>query len=84
MFVTNLFHSLMSRGKNEFLKYSFLRGDIWKVFGCLRKFVEICYEYVMFARLKEIYRTNTIAQSVFFVGNTQVPIIDPTYHETSP
>ena len=34
-------------------------------------FVELNYEYVMVARLKEIYRANTIASSIFLVGGTQ-------------
>ena len=32
-------------------------------------FVEVSYEYVMVARLKGLYKENTIASSIFFVGD---------------
>ena len=38
----------------------------------------------MVARLKEIYRTNTIVSSIFFVGGTQASILDTTYQERIP
>ena len=46
--------------------------------------MEVSYECVMVARLKEIYRANTIASSIFFVGGTQASILDTTYNERSP
>ena len=46
--------------------------------------VKVSYEYLMLARLKEIYRANTIASSIFFVEGTQPPILDTAYHERSP
>ena len=47
-------------------------------------FMEVSYEYVMVARLKEIYRANIIALSIFFAGGTQAPIFDTAYHKRSP
>ena len=47
-------------------------------FGVVR--VEVSYEYVMVARLKEVYRANIIALSIF----TQAPIFDTAYHKRSP
>ena len=41
MFGSGLFHLLMTCGKKEFLKYSVLQGNTWKVLGCLSKF-RIC------------------------------------------
>ena len=35
------------------------------------------FEYVMVARMKVIYRANTNASSIFFVGDSQ----DPTNYE---
>ena len=44
---------------------------------------ELSYEYVMVARLKGIYRANTVASSIFFVGGTQTSILDTIYHKRS-
>ena len=41
MFGSGLFHSLMTCGKKQILKYSVLQGNICKVLGCLSKF-RIC------------------------------------------
>ena len=46
-------------------------------------FMEVNYEYVIVARLKEIYRANIIASSIIFVGDTQVLVLDKTYHDRS-
>ena len=46
---------------------------------------DVCenYEHEMFARLKEIYRASTIVLTINFVGGTQAPILDTTYHQRS-
>ena len=41
MFGSTLFHSLLTCRKKEFLKYSVLLGNTWKVLGCLWEF-HIC------------------------------------------
>ena len=66
----------MTCGKKEFLKYSVLQGNT--------SFAEVSCECVMVARLKEIYRANIIASSIFLVGGTQAPILHATYHKRSP
>ena len=58
-------------------------GKCWVV-SEIFSFVEVSYGYVMVARLRGSYRANTIASSIFFVGGTQAPILDTTYHERSP
>ena len=65
MFGSRLWHSLMTCGKNNFRSIHSTRK--YMEFS----FVELNYEYVMVARLKEIYRANTIASSIFLVGGTQ-------------
>ena len=47
-------------------------------------FVEISHEYEKVAWLIGIYRANTTALSVFFVGDTQGPILDTTYQGRNP
>ena len=42
--------------------------------------MEVSYEYVMVARLEEIYSPNIIASSIF-IGLTQAPIVDTTSRE---
>ena len=44
----------------------------------------LSYEYVMFDQLKEIYRANKIASSIFFVRGTEAPILVTTDQERSP
>ena len=46
-------------------------------------FVEISYEYVMVAQLKEIYKPNTTASSMFFLGGGQGQILNTTYYKRS-
>ena len=66
----------------EFLKYSALQGNTCKVLQCLWEFLieGSNFEYVMIVLLKEINRAKTI----FFVGGTEVPILDAIYHKRSP
>ena len=70
----------------EFLKYSTLQGNTCKVLRCLWKFLTegSNFEYVMIVLLKEINRAKTIVSSIFFVGGTEVPILDAIYHKRSP
>ena len=44
-------------------------------------FVEVSYEYVMVSQSNKVYRVDTIASYIFFVGGTQAPFLDTTYHE---
>ena len=46
--------------------------------------MEVSHEYVIIVRLKKIYKANTIAPYISFVGGTQAPILDTTYHGRSP
>ena len=70
----------------EFLKYSALQGNTCKVLQCLWEFLieGSNFEYVMIVLLKEINRAKTIVSSIFFVGGTEVPILDAIYHKRSP
>ena len=78
MFRSNLFHSSMTCGKKR----------VFEVFRSPRKYMErveeVSYEYLMVTTLTEIYRSNIIASSFFFAGDTQSPILGITYHEMSP
>ena len=59
-----------------------MHGKCWDVcenYSCVKR----SYEHEMFARLKEIYRANTIALTINFVGGTQARILDTTYHQRS-
>ena len=40
--------------------------------------VETGYKHEIFAWLKNIYRANTLASTINFVGGTQAPILDAT------
>ena len=76
-------HLLIKFGKKEFFKYSVLQGNIWKVLGIYENFsfVEVSYEYVIVSQSKKVYRVDTIASYIFFVGGTQAPFLDTTYYE---
>ena len=65
------------------LKYSVLQGNIWKVLSIYENFsfVEVSYEYVMVSQSNKVYRVDTIASYIFFVGGTQAPFLGTTYHE---
>ena len=75
----------MTCGKKEFLRYSVLKEKHGKCWGVCENFsfVEVSYDYMMVARLNKICRAKTMALSIFFVGSTQAPILDTTYHERS-
>ena len=72
--------------KKECSEYSVLQGNTWEVLGVCENFlfVEVSNEYVMVGGLKEIYKANTTASTIFFVEGTQAPTFDTTYQERSP
>ena len=82
----SLSYSLITCTKKEFLKYSALQGNTCKVLQCLCQFLieGSKFEYVMIVLLKEINRAKTIVSSVFFVGGTEVPILDAIYPLIAP
>ena len=86
MFGYSLFDSLLACGNKKSFWSIHIYNEIYgKCLGVCENFsfLDVRYEYVMLARLKEQYRVNTIVSSIFFVGGTQSPILDTTYHERS-
>ena len=81
---TNVLHSFVAYGIKRVAEvFNSIRKYFENVGVSVRisSFVEISHEYENVAWLIGIYRANTIASSVFFVGNTRGPILDTTYQE---
>ena len=76
MFGSSSFYS-----KNSFLSiqyevfYKKVKKKCWGICENF-SFVEVIYEYVMVVLLKQIYRADTIAWSIFFFGCAQVPVLE--------
>ena len=69
--------------KKRFWSFKFDKKIHWKYSDACWNFwfVEVSSEYVLVARLKEMYKTYTIGSLVLLGVDAQVPILDVSYHE---
>ena len=82
MLGSNLFHSLMTFGMKESLKYSDLQETILDELTCRREFslTVVDHKYRMDDQLKKLYRVSTVFSLIFFDKNISVLISGTFFH----